>query len=58
MAAVIRKTLIHVETTLIEGGRAASTPLVLIAAVAVLRNPWASPRSMPSRPNSAPFSQA
>ena len=41
MPAQIRKTLLHVETTLIEGGRAAPTPLKLIAAAAVIRNPWA-----------------
>ncbi len=41
MAPVIRKTLLHVETTLIEGGKAAPTPLKLIAAIAVLKNPWA-----------------
>ncbi len=41
MAAQIRKTLVNVETTLIEGGRPAERPLTLIAAAAVLRNPWA-----------------
>lgn len=41
MPAQIRKTLLHVETTLIEGGRAALKPLKLIAAAAVIRNPWA-----------------
>lgn len=41
MPAQIRKTLLHVETTLIEGGRAAPKPLRLIAAAAVIRNPWA-----------------
>jgi len=41
MTASIRKTLLHVETTLIEGGKAAPTPLKLIAALAVLKNPWA-----------------
>lgn len=41
MTAKIRKTLLHVETTLIEGGREASRPLKLIAAMAVLDNPWA-----------------
>ena len=41
MAATIRKTLLHVETTLIEGGRQAPTPLRLIAAMAVVKNPWA-----------------
>ena len=40
MPAEIRKTLLHVETTLIEGNRPAKKPLVLIAAVAVIKNPW------------------
>lgn len=41
MSALIRKTLLHVETTLIEGGRAAPRPLKLIGAAAVVKNPWA-----------------
>ena len=41
MPAEIRKTLLHVEDTLIEGGKAAVAPLRLIAALAVIRNPWA-----------------
>ena len=41
MSAQIRKTLLHVETTFIEGGRAALVPLKLIAAAAVVKNPWA-----------------
>jgi hypothetical protein len=41
VATIIRKTLLHVETTLIEGGRTAPTPLKLIAAMAVVKNPWA-----------------
>jgi hypothetical protein len=41
MSIQIRKTLLHVETTLIEGGRAAPKPLKLIAALAVVKNPWA-----------------
>lgn len=41
MTAEIRKTLLSVETTLIEGGRAAPTPLKLITAAAVVKNPWA-----------------
>jgi hypothetical protein len=41
MTIAIRKTLLHVETTLIEGGKAASQPLKLIGAMAVIRNPWA-----------------
>ena len=30
----------HVEETLIEGNKKAETPLILIAAVAVIKNPW------------------
>ena len=41
MSAQIRKTLLHVETTLIEGGRSAPSPLKLIGAAAVVKNPWA-----------------
>ncbi|MEO8243753.1 MAG: amino acid synthesis family protein [bacterium] len=41
MSTLIRKTLLHVETTLIEGGKRAANPLTLIAAAAVLKNPWA-----------------
>lgn len=37
----IRKTLLHAETTLIEGGKAAPQPLKLIAVAAVIANPWA-----------------
>lgn len=41
MPAQIRKTYTLIETTLVEGGRAAPRPLKLIAAAAVVRNPWA-----------------
>ncbi|MEQ9695588.1 amino acid synthesis family protein [Shimia sp. SDUM112013] len=41
MPAEIRKTLLHVEETLIEGGKPAPVPLKMIAAVAVIRSPWA-----------------
>ena len=41
MVPTIRKTLLHVETTLIEGGKQAPVPLKLIAAMAVVKNPWA-----------------
>lgn len=41
MPALIRKTMLQVETTLIEGGKAAPSPLKMIAAMAVLKNPWA-----------------
>jgi hypothetical protein len=41
MAIQIRKTLLQVESVLIEGGRAASQPLTLYTAAAVVTNPWA-----------------
>ncbi|WP_299950386.1 amino acid synthesis family protein [uncultured Ruegeria sp.] len=41
MPAEIRKTLLHVEDTLIEGGKVAEHPLKMIAAIAVIKNPWA-----------------
>jgi hypothetical protein len=41
MPAKIRRTLLHVETILADGGREAARPLKLIAAVAVIENPWA-----------------
>ncbi|MCS3408705.1 amino acid synthesis family protein [Serratia sp. AKBS12] len=37
----IRKTFVITETTYSDGGKAADTPLVMIAAVAVVKNPWA-----------------
>ena len=40
MPVAIRKTLLHVEKTLIEGNKKAEKPLTLIAAVAVIKNPW------------------
>jgi hypothetical protein len=41
MTIEIRKTLLQIETTLIEGGRAAPIPLKLFSAIAVVKNPWA-----------------
>lgn len=41
MPAQIRKTLLHVEETHIEGGKAAEQPLLMVAACAVIQNPWA-----------------
>lgn len=41
MPLQLRKLVTYSETTLIEGGRAAATPLRLYAAAAVLTNPWA-----------------
>lgn len=41
MTPLIRKTVTVVETVLSDGGRAAPVPVKLIAAAAVLQNPWA-----------------
>lgn len=41
ITAKIRKTLLHVENTYIEGGKTCDKPLKLIAALAVVENPWA-----------------
>ena len=41
MPLILRKTVTFSETTYIEGGRSAPTPLKLFAAAAVLKNPWA-----------------
>lgn len=41
MTLHIRKTLLQIETTLIEGGKAAPVPLKLFSALAIVRNPWA-----------------
>jgi hypothetical protein len=41
MPLVVRKTLLQVETTLVEGRKAAEVPLKLYAALAVVKNPWA-----------------
>ena len=40
MPAEIRKTLLHVEETMVEGNKKATKPLKLIAALAVIKNPW------------------
>jgi hypothetical protein len=40
MEVHIRKTMLHVERTLVEGGKAAPRPLELHAAIAVVKNPW------------------
>ncbi|MEO7370721.1 MAG: amino acid synthesis family protein, partial [Ilumatobacteraceae bacterium] len=41
MPIELRRTLLHIETTFDEGGRQLGVPLRLIAALAVVRNPWA-----------------
>lgn len=40
MPALIRKTMLQIETTLIEGGKTAPVPLKFFAALAVIKNPW------------------
>ncbi|MCC4619371.1 amino acid synthesis family protein [Xanthomonas cassavae CFBP 4642] len=39
--SLIRKTVLHIETVHVDGGRVAAKPLTLIAAAAVIQNPWA-----------------
>lgn len=38
---LIRKTVLHVETTYVDGGKEALQPLKMVAAAAVIKNPWA-----------------
>ena len=40
MPAEIRRTLLQIQTTRIEGGKSVPTPTRLIAALAIIRNPW------------------
>jgi len=40
MPAEIRRTLLQIQTTNIEGGRVVETPTKLIAALAIIKNPW------------------
>lgn len=39
--SLIRKTVLHVETTYVDGGKDAAVPLKMVAAAAVIKNPWA-----------------
>lgn len=41
MPAIIRKTVKYTETTFIEGGRQSATSVLMVAAAAVIANPWA-----------------
>lgn len=41
MTVEIRRTLTTVQTTFIEGGKAVETPTLLVAAMAIIKNPWA-----------------
>jgi hypothetical protein len=40
MPAEIRRTLLNVQTTHIEGGKGVPVPTKLVAALAIIRNPW------------------
>ena len=40
MSVEIRRTLLQVQTTHVEGGRPVAEPTKLVAALAVIRNPW------------------
>ena len=40
MTAEIRRTLLHIQTTRIEGGKPLQVPTKLVAAMAIIRNPW------------------
>lgn len=40
MTVEIRRTLLHVQTTHIEEGKSVADPTKLIAALAIIRNPW------------------
>ncbi len=39
-SSVVRRTLTQVQTTYEEGGRAVATPTLLVAAIAIIKNPW------------------
>lgn len=40
MQPKIRRTLVHVQRTYEEGGKAVDEPTLLVAALAIIRNPW------------------
>lgn len=40
MTVEIRRTLLHIQTTQIEGGKPLEAPTELVAAVAIIKNPW------------------
>ena len=40
ISAEIRRTLLHIQDTHIEGGRPLDEPTKLIAAMAIIKNPW------------------
>lgn len=40
MPAEIRRTILNIQTTNIEGGKAVPEPTKLVAAMAIIRNPW------------------
>ncbi len=40
MAVEIRRTLLHVQTTHVEGGKSVDVPTKLVASLAIIKNPW------------------
>ena len=40
MSAQIRRTILHQQTTHEEGGKPLAKPTLLVAAIAIIRNPW------------------
>lgn len=40
MTTEIRRTLLHIQNTLEEGGKRVETPTKLVAALAIIKNPW------------------
>ena len=40
MSAQIRRTILHQQTTHEEGGKPLATPTLLVAAIAIICNPW------------------
>ncbi len=38
---IVKKVVTHVDTTFIEGGKAAPEPIKMVAVAAVIQNPWA-----------------
>ena len=40
MAVTIRRTILHTQTTYEEGGKTVDEPTLLVAALAIIENPW------------------
>lgn len=40
MSLILRRTITHVQTTYEEGGKTVDDPTLLVAAIAIIKNPW------------------